>query len=83
MPLDTSEGAIILHFQDLDLPIPWQAKVRAGGNRESMYAILTFDDVESAMIVLRRRNLRWPDPNLALEDRKHMLIRLDIYKHGC
>ena len=78
-----SEASIILHFQDLDLPIPWQAKARTGGKRETMYAILTFDDVESAMIVLRAPEMRWPDPNLDWSARAHMLIRPDIYKHGC
>ena len=76
VPLEMSGAAMVLHF-------PWQAKVRSGGKRETMYAILTFDDVESVMSVLRAQRLRWPDPNLDWSDRKHMRIRPDIYKHGC
>ena len=73
VPLSLSEGALILYFEELGLPVPWKAVVRVGkgGNRQTAFSILTFDTVEDSMRVLRMKDLRWADGS-------YMLVRLDI-----
>ena len=72
VPLHLTEGGLILYMEQLGLPTPWKAVLRVGdGNRQTAFAIVTFDDVESAVAVLRWPGLRWGDG-------AHMLVRLDI-----
>ena len=73
VPLHLTEGGVLLYMEEMGLPMPWKTVVRVGGgNRQTAFAILTFDDVDAAVLFLNWPGLRWANG-------AHMLVRRDIF----
>ena len=76
VPLHLTEGGVLLYMEEMGLPMPWKAVIRVGGgNRQTAFAILTFDDVDAAVLFLNWPGLRWGNG-------AHMLVRRDIFIKG-